>query len=384
MPAGSSWSAIIAGILACLVGFGGAVPIVLAAASAVGATQGQTASWVAGLCIAIALSTAYLSWRTHMPIVTAWSTPGAAVIAASAGTVSIEAAVSAFLVVAILILLTSTLKPLADLINRLPMPIAAAMLAGVLFRFVADVALAIPASPLMVLSMVGVFLVVRLRHPMAAALAALAAGIIVTLVMGGTDWSRVAFAPTTLQVVWPHFDPNVILGLALPLYLVTMASQNLPGFAVLRSHGYEPPVRPILAVTGLVSLMTAPLGAHTSNLAAISAAICTGPDCHPDPDRRWIAGIANAASYAALAVLGASVVALFAVLPKALIATVAGLALLGSFAAALTVALADERARIAAAAAFAITASGVSIHGIGAPFWGLAAGLAVIALERCK
>jgi benzoate membrane transport protein len=376
-------SAIAAGMLACLVGFGGALPVVLAAAAAVGATPSQTASWVAGLCLAIAVSTGWLSLRYRLPIVTAWSTPGAAVIAATSG-VPMDAAAGAFAAVAVLILLTSTLEPLARLINRLPMPVAQAMLAGVLFRFVADVALAVPASPALVLPMIGAFLLVRLYNPMAAALAALFVGCVIAASTGVMAWDRAALAPPHLEWVMPRFDPGVLLGLALPLYLVTMASQNLPGFAVLRSHGYTPPTQPILAVTGLVSLLTAPLGAHTSNLAAISAAICTGPDCHPDPARRWIAGLSNALSYAALAVLGASVVALFASFPKALIATVAGLALVGAFASALTGAVAEERARFAAVTTFAVTASGVAILGIGAPFWGLLAGLAVIALERCK
>ncbi len=383
-PAPGPSSAIVAGMLACFVGFGGAVPVVLAAAAAVGATQAQTASWVCGLCIAIALSTGYLSWRYRKPIVTAWSTPGAAVIAATGGTVAIDAAVGAFVVTALLILVTSTFKPLADLINRLPMPIASAMLAGVLFRFVADVALAVPHQPVLVLAMIAVFLVVRLYNAMAAALAALAAGVVVAGLTGGLATGRFVWVASGFEPVLPRFDPAVLVGLALPLYLVTMASQNLPGFAVLRGHGYEPPVRPILAVTGLVSLLTAPLGAHTSNLAAISAAICTGPDCHPDPARRWIAGLSNAACYATLAVLGGSVVAVFAVLPKALIATVAGLALIGAMVSALAGALAEDRSRFAATVAFATTASGVAIAGIGAPFWGLVAGLAVLALERVR
>ena len=382
-PPSSSASAIAAGMLGCLVGFGGALPVVLAAAAAVGATPGQTASWVAGLCLAIAASTAWLSLRYRLPIVTAWSTPGAAVIAATVG-VPIEAAVGAFVAVALLIVLTSRLQSLARLSERLPMPIAQAMLAGVLFRFVADVALAVPVSPALVLPMVGVFLVVRLYNPMAAALAALATGVAVAVASGIIAWDQTALSAPHLEFVVPRFDAGVLLGLGMPLFLVTMASQNLTGFAVLRGHGYIPPTRSILGVTGLLSLATAPLGAHTSNLAAISGAICTGPDCHPDPARRWIAGVAYSASYATLAVLGASVVAVFAVLPKALIATVAGLALVGAFASALAGAIEAEKSRFAAVATFAVTASGMSISGVGAPFWGLIAGLAVTALQRCK
>jgi benzoate membrane transport protein len=383
MQLSSSWSAIAAGMLACLVGFGGAVPVVLAGAAAVGASEAQTASWISGLCLAIAVSTGWLSWRHKMPVVTAWSTPGAAVIAATSG-IAMEAAVGAFVTVAVLIILTSLIEPLARLIGRLPVPIAAAMLAGVLFRFVADVALAVPLSPLLVLTMVATFLVVRLHHPMAAILAALAVGVGVTVLTGNAEWSRIAVTAPSLVLTAPTFDVSVQLGLALPLFLVTMAAQNLPGLAVLRGHGYAPPVRPILAVTGAVSLLTAPFGAHTLNLAAISAAICTGPDCHPDPARRWIAGMSNAASYAVIAVLGGSVVALFAALPKALIACVAGLALTGAFVSALSAALSEDRARFAAICAFATTASGLTLVGVGAPFWGLSVGLVVLMLDRYK
>ena len=187
---------------------------------------------------------------------------------------------------------------------------------------------------------------------------------------------------STLRLVAPVFEPAVLIGLGIPLYLVTMASQNLPGFAVLKAAGYQVPARSILAVTGLASLATAPFGAHATNLAAITAAICTGPDAHPDPVRRWLTGLVYAACYLVLALFGASLVELFAAMPPALITTVAGAALIGPLAGALAAAAADERQRFAAVLALAVTASGVSAGGVGAPFWGLVAGMAAIGLDR--
>jgi benzoate membrane transport protein len=187
---------------------------------------------------------------------------------------------------------------------------------------------------------------------------------------------------STIELMAPAWDAATLIGLGLPLYLVTMASQNLPGFAVLRASGYQPPTQPVLAVTGALSLGTAFLGAHTSNLAAISAALCTGPDAHPDPAQRWKTGPFYALWWALIALFGASLVGLFGALPPALLATVAGTALLGSMASAMGTALADDKQRFAAAGTLAVTASGITLMGVGSAFWGLVFGLVVLAIER--
>jgi len=187
---------------------------------------------------------------------------------------------------------------------------------------------------------------------------------------------------STLALEVPAWDAATLLGLGLPLYLVTMASQNLPGFAVLRAAGYQPPTQPVLGVTGAVSLATAFLGAHTSNLAAISAALCTGPDAHPDPARRWMTGPFYALWWGLIALFGSSLVGLFGALPPALLATVAGLALLGSMASAMGSALAADQDRLAAAGTLAVTSSGVTLMGVGSAFWGLVFGLSILALDR--
>ena len=372
-------SVVISALIAVLVGFGSSIPIVLSAAAAVGATTAQSSSWVAALCLSMAVLTAYLSLRHRMPIVTAWSTPGAALIAATHGD-SFEAAVGAFFFTGALIVLTAAFKPLAALISKIPTSIASAMLAGVLLNFVLAIFDHLHEAPHLVVPLLLLFVLVRLVSPIWAVLAVLFGGIALTYLLG---MAKPLGDLHISQFVWvtPQFDPTVLLGLGVPLYLVTMASQNLPGFAVLKSAGYEPPTRSILAVTGLASVATAGVGAHTSNLAAITASICTGPDAHPDKDKRWLTGPFYAGFYAILAVFGASVVVLFASFPEALIATVAGVALMGPLAAAMSRAMSDEKDRFAAIATFAVTASSLAAFGIGSAFWGLAAGILVLGLE---
>ena len=334
-------SLVISALVAVLVGFGGSVAVVLAAADAVGATRAQTTSWVAGLCLAIALSTAILSIRHRLPIVTAWSTPGAALIATTSG-IDFEAAVGAFVLAAVLMVLTAAFRPLARMIERIPTAVASAMLAGVLFGFVVAIFDHVTGVPALVLPLLALFVVARLFSPAWAVLATLGLGVILAHMLGLTDPME-GFRVSSFDVVRPRFDPAVLIGLGLPLYLVTIASQNLPGFAVLRAADYPVPSRPILAVTGLLSLITAPAGAHATNLAAITASICTGPDCHPDKDKRWLAGPIYAAGYVLLALFGASLVVLFTSFPQALIVTIAGVALAGPLVGALATSLASVR-----------------------------------------
>ncbi len=375
---------IIAAITAALVGCGGSIAIVLAAAESLHATPAETASWITGVCLTIAISTAVLSMRHRLPIITAWSTPGAAMITASAAGIGMPEAVGAFIVAAILILLASVLTPLLRLIEKIPMTVAAGMLAGVLLRLVMLPFEAIPSAPALILPLLALFLVARLIAPSIAVIMVLLAGTALSWHLGLTQpLPALAFA----QPVWitPAFDLGTMIGLGLPLFLVTMASQNLAGFAVMRASGYaHVPSRSILGTTGLLSLLTAPLGAHTSNLAAISAALCTGPDAHPDPARRWLTGPPYALCYGVFAALGPSLVALFATLPPALIKTVAGMALAGPLINALSTAFASPGDRFAPGLAFIVTATGTTYFGIGAAFWGLVAGLLVVAVDQFK
>ncbi|QCK84831.1 benzoate/H(+) symporter BenE family transporter [Phreatobacter aquaticus] len=377
-----SLSTVTAGIIAPLVGFAGTVALVIAAAQAVGATPGQTISWLAAISLAKAIGGMALTWRYKIPIIMAWSTPGAALIAATGGTIAFPAAEGAFVLAAILIILTGLVRPIGDLVARIPAGIASAMLAGVLFRFVADVAVMAPTTPLLVLPLVAIFLVARLIHGASAMLVVVAAGVALTYGLGLAGPLPTDLGLARLEWTTPTFDAATLIGLGLPLYLVTMAAQNLPGLAVLRANGYKPEVGPILTTTGIVSLISAPFGAHTSNLAAITAAICAGPDAHPDPARRWPSGIVYGLAFILLAAFAGPFVALFAAMPKALIATIAGLALTGALMGALTIAMAEERARFPAILTFATAASGVSAFGVGAAFWGLAIGLVALGIER--
>lgn len=375
-------SLVTSALVAVVVGFGGSVAVVIAAADAVGATATEKTSWIAALCLSVAIGSFALSVGYRMPVVLAWSTPGAALVAASSG-VDMAQAVAAFLVAGALVVLTGLLRPLAAAANRLPPSLATAILAGVLFDFVAGAALQSAAAPALGLPMVAAYLLVRLRSAAWAVIAAILVGLATALGAGMHDtlppleWSRLA-------VVTPDFEAPVLLGLALPLYIVTMASQNLPGVAVLRADGYAPPVPSILSLTGALSVLAAPFGAHTTSLAAITAAICTGPDAHPDPAERWKGGVVYAAGYALLAAVGASVVVVAESFPPQLIGILAGLALAGPFTGALKAAFSDRGDSFPAAVTFAVTASGVSVWSVGAPFWGLLAGLLTLALPALR
>lgn len=376
------FSVIASAIVASIVGFGGTLALILAAARTLGASQAETASWVTAICLAIAASSLFLSLRYRIPIITAWSTPGLALIGASSGFTMPEA-VGAFLVTAVAIIATGLAKPVSAFVARIPASIASGMLAGILLTFVIGAAKALSLDPVLVLPLAVLFFVIRLFNPAFAVLAVLVIGIVLAFLSG-----RVASLPSpelsTLVMIAPEFNLGAVIGLAVPLYLVTMASQNLPGFAVLRAAGYEPPTGDCLRVTGLVSLLSAPFGAHTSNMAAISAAICTGHDAHPDAAKRWQTGPWYAACYVVFAVFGASLVALFAVLPPALITLIAGLALIAPFANALTLAMKSEEQKLGAVVTFAVTASGIVVAGIGSAFWALLVGLAVVALDEAK
>jgi benzoate membrane transport protein len=372
----------ISAFVAAIVGFGGTLAVVIAAAEAVGATQAETASWVTALCLAMAIECLWLSWRTKMPIITAWSTPGLALMAASTGFTMADA-VGAFIVTGILLIATGLFKPLTQLISRIPASVASGMLAGIVVTFALNAVKTIPVDPWLILPLIAAFFVIRLFNPALSVLAVLIGGGLAAFLTG-----RVGGLPapelSTLTLIAPHFTAAAIIGLALPLYLVTMASQNLSGLAVLRAAGYHPEPGPLIGVTGLFSLLSAPFGGSTTNLAAISAAICTGQDVHPDPAERWKTGPFYALAYFVFAIFGASLVAIFAVLPQSLIVLVAGLALMGSLANALSIALKEEGDRMAATVTFVVTASGLTLFGVGAAFWGLIAGLVVLSLDRLK
>ena len=374
-------SLISAALVAALVGYGSTIALVLSAAAALGASPEQTASWVMAVCLAKAAGAAILSTWHRVPVVLAWSTPGAALIAASSG-YSMAQGVAAFVFAGLLIAATGLIRPLGALVARIPDAIAAAMLAGVLLPFCLLGAGTVKAAPELVLPMIALFAVVRLRNPAMAVLAALAAGLALAFATGAASLPTLPALPPMPVLILPDPGWQVIIGLGLPLYLVTMASQNLPGFATMRAAGFEPPVASALTVTGGISAFAALFGAHTVNMAAITAAICMGDDVHPDRTQRWKVGLAYAVVWIILGLTGPVVIAILTALPPALMTALVALALLGPLMGALTGAFATPDQRFAATITLAVTGAGVAFAGIGAAFWGLLAGLAIWGLER--
>ncbi len=375
-----SVSAVVAGFVAVLVGFASSVAIVFQAASAAGADQAVTASWIAVLGFAMGITCIGFSWYFKAPVLTAWSTPGAALLASSLTDVSLAEAVGVFMFSAVLTLLLGLSGWFDKLSSRIPLPIAAAMLAGILFKFGLAIFISLPDAPVLVITMLGVFLAAKRWWPRYAVPLVLMAGLLFASVTGQLQLNQVSL--TLVEPVWvsPQWSWQALLGVGVPLFLVTMTSQNIPGLAVLKASGYQLPVSPLLSWTGLVTLLTAPLGNFSINLAAITAAICSGPEAHSDPAKRYTAGIAAGVFYLLTGLAGATVVALFAAFPKALVATVAGVALLGTIAANLAQVSAESPHRDAAMLTFLVTASGLSFWGIASPFWGLVAGVVTLVL----
>ena len=289
--------------------------------------------------------------------------------------------IGAFVFAAGLMVLAGAVPAVGNAIARLPASVAGGMLAGLVLRFAVGLFGAAQSAPGLVLPLVGLFLVARLVHAASAPLVVIAASAPLALLEG---YALPAPAASLSTLVWmtPTFSVSALVGLGIPLFLVTMATQQISGSAVLRASGYAPPVSGILLTTGLVTVLLAPLGAFSVNLSSVTASICTGPDTHPDPAKRWLVGPVFAACYLALGLAGASLAGALGALPPVLIATVAGTALLGPLTGALASALHRERERFAAVLAFVVTASGLTLGGVGAAFWGLLAGAGALWLEE--
>ena len=378
-----SLSAIVAGFIAVLVGFTSSVAIIFQAAQALGATPAQITSWLWALGIGMGVTSIALSLWYRQPVLTAWSTPGAALLAATHGT-SLAAATGGFIISAVLITLAGATGLFEKLMDRVPVAIAAALLAGVLTRFGLDAALATHGDPVLVGVMALAFLLGRRFWPRFAVPGVLLAGIVVAAAQGGISLAGVQWGWAAPVFVRPEFSVAVAMGIGLPLFLVTMASQNLPGVAAQRAAGVSVPISPVITATGLATLALAPFGGFGLNLAAITAAICMGPEARPEPKRRYVAPVAAGVFYLLTGLGGGAVVGLIAAFPHALVVAVAGLALLGTIAGALASALAVEKHRDAAALTFLVTLSGVSLAGIGAPFWGVVAGGVALGVQHFR
>ncbi|MEM7561812.1 MAG: benzoate/H(+) symporter BenE family transporter [Pseudomonadota bacterium] len=366
--------AITAGFVAVLVGYTGSAVIIFQAATAAGAAPDQIASWMMALGFGMGITSFGLSLRYKMPIITAWSTPGAALLTTSLAGVSLAEAIGAFLFSALLITLCGVTGWFARIMDRIPLPIAAAMLAGILFQFGVDVFLSLESRFGLVLSMFAIYLLAKKFIPRYAILLVLMVGLLICHFQGLLDFSGFEFTIGTPQFVMPEFTLSVLIGVGIPLFVVTMASQNIPGIAVIRASGYSPPISPLISWTGIVTFFLAPFGGFAINLAAITAAICTGPEAHENPDKRYLAGLSNGIFYLLLGLFGAAIAGLFSAFPVEFVLALAGLALLATIANSLHTATSEPNSREAAIITFLVTASGVSLFGIGAAFWGLVAG----------
>lgn len=371
---------VVAGIVTALVGFTSSFAVVLAGLRAVGASPAQAASGLLALTVAVGLGVLWLSWRSKVPVTLAWSTPGAALLATS-GTVDggWPAAVGAFLATGVLIAMTGLVPALGRLMARIPATLAQAMLAGVLLQLCLAPFKALGTVPLFIAPVILCWLLMMKLAPrwsVPAALLAALAVIGISLASGRTSLGEGEILPA-LEWTTPAFSLQAMAGIALPLFVVTMASQNVPGVAVLRSFRYDTPWRPAMLVTGAGTAAAAPFGAHAINLAALSAALAAGEEAGLDRHRRWVAGFTSGLAYLVLAAFSAALVTLVTAAPAGMLEAVAGLALLGTLAGAVSAALADAEDRIAPAVTFLMAASGLAFAGIGSAFWALAAGLAV-------
>ncbi len=367
----TAWSS---ALIATLIGFGGTVALVVQVMQVLGASAEQTGSAVTALCLSIGLAGGALSLGLRMPVVLAWSTPGAALLAGTTADISWPVALGVFVISALLAIVLGLIPALGRLAERIPSAVASAMLAGVLLPFCLTLFRTATVDPVLVGLILAVFLAARQRAPLYAMLLALMAGVALTLTRGGLSWPSSGHVLGMLAAQTPVFQAAAIVSLALPLFLVTLVSQNLPGLVVLRSAGYRPPARPLLAGVGLASLLAAPFGAHGVNLAAITAAICTNPEAHPDATRRWAVGVIYAGFYLLLALFSPFLVGVFLSLPHTVIAALTGLALIPALLGAIEGMLAPTADRDPAIVTFLATASGLTLFGVGSAFWGLTAG----------
>ena len=365
---------VLSGFVAVLVGYASSAAIIWQAAAAAGATPTQIAGWMTALGMGMGISTLLLSWWYKAPVLTAWSTPGAALLATSLQGVTLAETIGIFIFANALILLCGVTGLFARLMKIIPHSLAAAMLAGVLLRFGLQAFSNIDGHLVLCGSMLLAWLAAKALAPRYAIVATLLVGAAVAGLNGDVVTEKLTLTLVMPQFIAPSFTLTTLISIGIPFFLVTMASQNAPGFATLKASGYPVAVSPLIIATGGLALLLAPLGVYSICIAAITAAICQSPDAHPDPDKRWLAAAAAGVFYLLAGVFGGSITGVMAALPLSWIQTLAGLALLGTISGSLYQALHNERERDAAIVTFLLTASGVTLGGIGSAFWGLVAG----------
>ncbi|XHA14449.1 benzoate/H(+) symporter BenE family transporter [Citrobacter farmeri] len=365
---------LLSGFVAVLVGYASSAAIIWQAAVAAGASTTQIAGWMTALGIAMGVSTLLLTLWYRAPVLTAWSTPGAALLVTGLQGLTLPEAIGVFIIANALIVLCGVTGLFARLMQVIPHSLAAAMLAGILLRFGLEAFARLGDQFLLCGGMLLAWLVMKRIAPRYAVIAALIAGAVIALFEGDIVTSSFAMTPVLPTFIAPQFSLAHTVGIAVPLFLVTMASQNAPGVATMKAAGYDVPVSPLIIVTGLLALLFSPFGVYSICIAAITAAICQSPDAHPDAAKRWLAAAAAGMFYLLAGIFGSSITGMMAALPTSGIQMLAGLALLGTISGSLYQALNHENERDAAVVTFLVTASGLTLWGVGSAFWGLIAG----------
>jgi len=379
-----SLSAIVAGFVTVLVGFASSAVIVFQAAQSLGASPDEISSWIWALGLGMGVTCIGLSLRYRVPVVTAWSTPGAAMLITTTSGLPLSQAIGAFVLSALLILVAGFSGWFERGMRKIPLSLASGMLAGVLLRFGLDAFVAMQTQLGMALAMLVVYLCGRRWFPRYAVIATLLVGVAIAAGAGTLRLNEVHLELARPIFTMPTLSLAAVFGIALPLFIVTMASQNVPGVAVIRASGFDVPISPVIGWLGAVNAVLAPFGAYALNLAAITAAICMGREAHEDPARRYMAAVFAGIFYLVVGLFGATIAALFAAFPKELVMAIAGIALFGTIGNSLAAALREEQDREPALITFLVTASGLTLGGIGSAFWGLLAGVAVLLVLRRK
>lgn len=383
-----SLSAVTAGFLAVLISYSGPLVIFFQAALSANVSLEMMSSWVWAISVGAGLSGIVLSWWLKAPVVTAWSAPGTALLVTLFPTISLEQAVGAYLVAAVMVFGVGVTGYFDKLMSMIPRGIASAMMAGILFQFGVGAFQSVSSMPALTFAMIGIYLLCRRWLPRYCLVVLLFAGLALALVLEDLNLRSVSLALATPTLIQPTWSWGATLSLAIPLFLVSITGQFFPGMAILRSSGYTTPARPIIMTTSLMSIVVASFGGITIVIAAITAALCTGKDAHRDPEKRYVAGIANGVFYLVGGCFSGTIILLLTTLPKALIVILAGLALLGAISSSLSSAVAEADHREASVITFLSTASGMTLWGLGSAFWGVVIGLTahlvLHKLWRCK
>ena len=366
---------IIAGLISVIVNYGGTFILIFQAAQIAGLSPELTASWVWSISIGVGITGILLSWYTKEPIITAWSTPAAAFLITALVAVPYSEAIGAYLISALAFIILGVTGYFGKLIRLIPVSIASGLLAGILLQFGISAFSNMTIDPILAISMFFIYIVAKRFSARYAIVCVLTFGFILLLLQSQINFSGLELKFATPIFNEPTFSINALLSVALPLFLITLTGQYMPGLLILKNDGFKTNAKPILAITGLGSLLMAPFGSHAFNLAAITAAICTGKESHEDPSKRWIAGVAAGIFYILVGIFGVTLAALFAAFPATFISTLAGLALLSTIAGSLANAISDNNTREAAMITFLATAANINLFGIGGAFWGLMLGL---------